>query len=107
MKKLKAQSVRNPTAQLKRAALVRADDEARRIPWQRLQKTASNTSTGRSFNSGCGQFSRLKAVSDWLIEIVNDRCPQRPLSRIFGKQQGPNTKSSQDQAFRSLPGRLD
>jgi hypothetical protein len=39
MKKLEAQSVRNPTAQLTRAALVRADDEARRIPWQRLQKT--------------------------------------------------------------------
>src|SRR6516162_11943418 len=62
MKKLKAQSVRNPSAQLKRAALVRADDEARRIPCQRLWKPASNTSTGRSFNSGCAQFSRLKAL---------------------------------------------
>ena len=34
--KSKRQSVRNSAAQLQRAARERADDQARRIPWQRL-----------------------------------------------------------------------
>ena len=39
MKKSKRESVRDSTARLQRAARQRADDEARRIPWQRLLDT--------------------------------------------------------------------
>ena len=76
MKKLKTQSLRNPTAQLKRAALVRADDEARRIPWQRLQETRNQYIDWQEFQLWVRSILEVEGhIPDWLIEIVTDRCP--------------------------------
>ena len=49
---------------------------ARRIPWQRLLMLVMNTSTGRSSPCGFARFwkSRIES-SDWLVEILQNRCP--------------------------------
>src|SRR5271157_5928437 len=76
LKDLKTQSLRNPTAQLKRAALVRADDEARRIPWQRLQETRNQYIDWQEFQLWVRSILEVEGhIPDWLIEIVTDRCP--------------------------------
>jgi len=76
LKKLKTQSLRNPTAQLKRAALVRADDEARRIPWQRLQETRHQYIGWQEFQLWVRSILEVEgSIPDWLIDIVKDRCP--------------------------------
>lgn len=76
MKKLKTQSLRNPTAQLKRAALGRAVDEARRVPWQRLQETRNQYIDWQEFQLWVRSILEVEGrIPDWLIEIVNDRCP--------------------------------
>jgi len=75
-KKLKTQSVRNPTAQLKRAALVRADDEARRIPWQRLQETRNQYIDWQEFYLWVRSILEVEdRMPDWLVEILNARVP--------------------------------
>ena len=76
MKKLKTQSLRNPTAHLKRAALFRADDEARRIPWQRLQDARNQYIDWQEFQLWVRSILEVEgSIPNWMIEIVNDRCP--------------------------------
>jgi len=76
LKDLKTQSLRNPTSHLKRTALVRADDEARRIPWQRLQETRNQYIDWQEFQLWVRSILEVEdRIPDWLIEIVNDRCP--------------------------------
>ena len=65
LNKPKSQSVRDSTARLQRAARERADDEARRIPWQRRSACLMlriNTSTARSSTYGFAQSWRLKTA---------------------------------------------
>jgi hypothetical protein len=106
MKKLEAQSVRNPTAQLTRAALVRADDEARRIPWQRLHKTRKqyiDWIDRQQFQLWVRSILEVEgSIPDWLIEIVNDRCPG-----FLKSNNAPNTEKSQVEASSSPSGGLD
>jgi hypothetical protein len=70
------QSVRHPTAQLKRAALIRADDEARRIPWQRLQETRNQYIDWQEFYLWVRSILEVEdRMPDWLVEILNTRVP--------------------------------
>ena len=76
LKRLKTQSLRNPTALLKRAAVVRADDEALRIPWQRLQDARNQYIDWQEFQLWVRSILEVEGhIPDWLTEIVNDRCP--------------------------------
>jgi hypothetical protein len=76
LKKVKTHSLRNPTAQLKRAALVRADDEARRIPWLRLQETRNQYIDWQEFQLWMRSILEVEGhIPNWLVEFVNDRCP--------------------------------
>ena len=76
MKKLKTQSLRNPTARLQRAARQRAEDEARRIPWQRLLDTQNQYIDWQEFYLWVRSILEVEdRMPDWLIEILNARVP--------------------------------
>ena len=68
--------MRNSTAQLQRAARERADDEARRIPWQRLLDTQNQYIDWQEFYLWVRSILEVEdRIPDWLIEILNARVP--------------------------------
>ena len=68
--------MRNLTSQLQRIARERADDEARRIPWQRLYDARNQYVNWQEFNLWARSILEVEGrVPDWLAEILNDRCP--------------------------------
>ena len=68
--------MRDSTARLQRAARQRADEEARRIPWQRLLDTQNQYIDWQEFYFWVSLDPRSRRRhSDWLAEILNDRCP--------------------------------
>jgi len=74
LKKLKTQSLRNPTARLQRAARQRAEDEARRIPWQRLLETQNQYIDWQEFYLWVRSILEVEdSIPDWLLEILNAR----------------------------------
>jgi hypothetical protein len=76
LKKRKSQSVRDSTARLQRAARERADDEARRIPWQRLYDARNQYIDWQEFYLWVRSVLEVAAgIPDWLAEILNARCP--------------------------------
>jgi hypothetical protein len=77
LKKLKTRSVQHPTARLKRAARIRADDEARRIPWQRLLDTQNQYIDWQEFYLWVRSILEVEDhIPDWLVEILNARVPE-------------------------------
>ena len=103
LKKVKTHPLRNPTAQLKRAALVRADDEARRIPWQRLQETRNQYIDWQEFQLWVRSILEVEGhIPDWLIEFVNDRCPG-----FLESDRALTPKAAKTRPLRSPPRRLD
>ena len=76
MKKSKRESVRDSTARLQRAARERADDEARRIPWQRLYEVRNQYIDWQEFNLWARSILEVEErIIDWLAEILQNRCP--------------------------------
>lgn len=76
MNKPKSQSVRGSTARLQRAARERADDEARRIPWQRLLDTQNQYIDWQEFYLWVRSALEVEdRIPDWLLEILNARVP--------------------------------
>ena len=68
--------MRNSTARLQRAARERADDQARRIPWQRLYDVRNQYVDWQEFYLWARAVLEVEeAIPDWLAEILNDRCP--------------------------------
>ena len=68
--------MRNSTAQLQRIARERADDQARRIPWQRLYDARNQYIDWQEFYLWVRSILEVEGrVPDWLAEILNDRCP--------------------------------
>ena len=68
--------MRGSTARLQRAARQRADDEARRIPWQRLLDTQNQYIDWQEFYLWVRSILEIAdGIPDWLAEILNDRCP--------------------------------
>jgi hypothetical protein len=76
LNKPKSQSVRGSTARLQRAARERADDEARRIPWQRLLDTQNQYIDWQEFYLWVRSVLEVEdRIPDWLLEILNARVP--------------------------------
>ena len=95
--------MRNSAAQLQRAARERADDQARRIPWQRLYDARNQYIDWQEFNLWARSILEVEGrIPDWLAEILNDRCPG-----FLQTAEGTHTQGGQEQASSSSPGRLD
>ena len=76
MNKLKSQSVRDSTTRLQRGARERADDEARRIPWQRLLDARNEYIDWQEFSLWVRSILEVEnRIPDWLVEILDDRVP--------------------------------
>ena len=76
LQKTKNYTVRNSAAQLQRAARERADDQARRIPWQRLYDARNRYIDWQEFNLWARSILEVEGrIPDWLGEILNERCP--------------------------------
>src|SRR5664279_2093762 len=76
VKESKRQSVRDSTARLQRAARQRADEEARRIPWQRLYEVRNQYIDWQEFNLWARSILEVEQrIIDWLAEILQNRCP--------------------------------
>ena len=76
LNKSKSQSVRDSTTRLQRAARERADDEARRIPWQRLLDARNEYIDWQEFSLWVRSILEVEnRIPDWLVEILDDRVP--------------------------------
>ena len=68
--------MRDSTARLQRAARQRADEEARRIPWQRLHEVRNQYIDWQEFYLWVRSILEVEQrVVDWLAEILQNRCP--------------------------------
>jgi hypothetical protein len=76
LKKSKDESVRDSSARLQRAARERADDQARRIPWQQLYDVRNQYIDWQEFYLWARPILEVEdAVPNWLVETLNARCP--------------------------------
>src|SRR5208283_638521 len=68
--------MRNSTAQLQRAARERADDQARRIPWQRLYDARNQYIDWQEFYLWVRSIMEVEnRIPNWLVETLNTPCP--------------------------------
>ena len=76
MKKTKSESVLDSTARLRRAARERADDEARRIPWQQLYDARNQYIDWQEYYLWVRSILEAEGrIPDWLAGILQNRCP--------------------------------
>jgi hypothetical protein len=76
LQKTKNYPKRNSASQLQRAARERADDEARRIPWQQLYDARSQYIDWQEFNLWVRSILEVEnRTPEWLVTILNDRVP--------------------------------
>ena len=67
--------MRDSSARLQRAACERADDQARRIPWQRLYDVRNQYVDWQEYYLWTRSILEVeKEMPDWLTETLNDRC---------------------------------
>ena len=75
LKKSRNQSVRHSTARLQRTARERADEQARRIPWQRLHEVRNQYIDWQEFNLWARSILEVEErIPDWLAQILKHRC---------------------------------
>ena len=71
--------MRHTTARLRKSARIRADKEARRIPWQRLQETRHLYIDWQEFCFWARSILEAeKGVPAWLTPALQTRCPGFP-----------------------------
>jgi hypothetical protein len=76
LKETQSQSVRDSTTRLQQAARERADDEARRIPWQRLLDVRNQYIDWQEFYLWVRSILEVEdRIPDWLVEILKTRVP--------------------------------
>jgi hypothetical protein len=76
LQKSKSQSVRDSTVGLQRLARERADEQARRIPWQRLYEVRNQYLDWQEFYLWARSiFETEKRIPDGLADILQERCP--------------------------------
>jgi len=76
VKKSSVQSAGNATARLQKSARIRADEEARRIPWQRLQETRNQYIEWQEFCFWARSILETeRGIPDWLGSVLHTRCP--------------------------------
>ena len=103
LQKTKNYTRRNSAAQLQRAARERADDQARRIPWQRLYDARNQYIDWQEFNLWARSILEVEEADSGLAS----RDSQRSLPRISSNRERTHTQGGQEQASSSSPGRLD
>ena len=92
--------MRDSTIRLQRTARERADDEARRIPWQRLLDARNEYIDWQEFSLWVRSTLEVEnRIPDWLVEILDDHVPGFLES---GKQLTPKAAKG-----RPLPVRLE
>jgi hypothetical protein len=70
------QTARKSANRLQRSARDRADDEARRIPWQRLYDVRNQYVDWQEFSLSARSILEVEeGIPDWLTKILDDRCP--------------------------------
>jgi hypothetical protein len=68
--------MRNSSAQLQRITRERADDQARRIPWQRLYDARNQYIDWQEFYLWVRSILEVEnRIPEWLAETLNDRAP--------------------------------
>lgn len=76
MKKAKLPPMRNTAVQLQRLARERADEQARRIPWQRLLDIRNQYVGWQEFYLWARSILEVEdQIPDWLVDILKERCP--------------------------------
>jgi hypothetical protein len=86
VKKSKTQSARRSLDRLQRLARERADNQARRIPWQRLLEARNHYIDWQEFYLWVRSILEVEdGIPNWLVEILNARCPG------FLESEGPLT----------------
>lgn len=76
MKKINGTRKHNSAAMVQRYAQERADNEARRIPWQRLLDSRGQYLEWQEFYLWVRSVLEVEdCVPGWLAEILNNRCP--------------------------------
>ena len=77
LQKTKNYPKRNSATQLQRAARERADDQARRIPWQRLYEARNQYVDWQEFYLWVRSILEVEdRIPDWLVTILNERIPR-------------------------------
>ena len=103
LQKTKNYPKRNSAAQLQRVARERADDQARRIPWQRLYDARNQYIDWQEFYLWVRSILEVEGrIPDWLVEILNERCPG-----FLETERELTPKAAKNEASCSPPGRLD
>ena len=68
--------MRNTAVQLQRLARERADEQARRISWQRLLDTRTQYIDWQEFYLWARSILEVEGqIPDWLVDILKERCP--------------------------------
>jgi hypothetical protein len=68
--------MRNTAVQLQRLARERADEQARRIPWQRLLDTRAQYIDWQEFYLRVRSILEVEdQIPGWLVHILKERCP--------------------------------
>jgi hypothetical protein len=76
MKQREQQTMRKSANRLQRLTRERADDEARRIPWQRLLKARNQYIDWQEFYLWARSILEVEnRIPDWLVTILNERVP--------------------------------
>ena len=76
MRTKKRSSTRKAIAQIERLARERADEQARRIPWQRLLDTRNEYIDWQEFYLWVRSILEVEnRIPDWLVEALDTRCP--------------------------------
>jgi hypothetical protein len=75
LKKSKSQSVRDTTVRLQRLARERADEQARRVSWQRLYEVRNQYIDWQEFNLWARSIIEVEnGIPNWLAGILEERC---------------------------------
>jgi hypothetical protein len=68
--------MRNTAVQLQRLARERADEQGRRIPWQRLLDTRAQYIDWQEFYLWARSILEVEGqIPDWLVDVLKERCP--------------------------------
>lgn len=68
--------MRRTPARLQKSARIRADEEARRAPWQRLQETRDQYIDWQEFCFWARSILETeKGIPEWLGAVLRTRCP--------------------------------
>ena len=103
LQKTKNYPKRNSATQLQRAARERADDQARRIPWQRLYDARNQYIDWQEFYLWVRSILEVEdRIPDWLVEILNERVPG-----FLETEKELTPKAAKNRPLASSPGRLD